>query len=284
MAAASSGFVDLHTHSTASDGTVPPDEVVAAARAAGMDAIALTDHDTLAGVPLATAAGRALGVRIVPGVELSAHDGDREIHLLALHMTRLELLEVRLESFRGARVVRASQIVDRLRALGLDVTHEMVTIEAGDSAVGRPHIARAMIRAGAARDFRDAFDRYLGSGRPAFVDKERLDVRDAISLAHEAGALAVWAHPGMEGRRVRLEPLVEMGLDGVEVKHPSHSAEDVKRLAALAEFFGLVSSGGSDWHGTPEGPRTIGSMRVPMDWLMRQDALVASRLHVAERL
>jgi hypothetical protein len=131
------------------------------------------------------------------------------------------------------------------------------------------------------RDFREAFERYLGAGRPGFVPKERLEVRDAIAITHEAGGLAIWAHPGSDGRRARLEPLVEAGLDGVEVRHPSHLAEDINRLGALADFFGLVPSGGSDWHGSAEGLRTIGAMQVPSAWLDRQDAVVASRLQPA---
>jgi predicted metal-dependent phosphoesterase TrpH len=280
-AAATSSFVDLHSHSTASDGILPPDAVVAAAHSAGLKALALTDHDTLAGVPLATITGQALGVRIVPGVELSAHYGDGEIHILALHVTKLGLLESRLETLRAGRQVRASLIVDRLRALGLDVTVEMVMKEAGEASVGRPHVARALIRAGSVKDFREAFDRYLGNGRPGFVPKERLEVREAIAMTHEAGGLAIWAHPGSDGRRASLEPLVEAGLDGVEVRHPSHGTEDVNRLGALTDFFGLVPSGGSDWHGMAEGPRTIGSMKIPLAWLERQDALLASRLQPA---
>jgi 3',5'-nucleoside bisphosphate phosphatase len=272
-----SGFVDLHTHSTASDGTVLPEQVVAAAHAAGLSALALTDHDTMAGIPAAVRAGDELGVRIVPGVELSAHDGNREIHILALHVTRLILIETRLEEFREGRTLRASRIVDRLRGLGVDITVETVMEEANGAAVGRPHIARVMIRGGTVRDFREAFDRYLGAGRPAFVAKQRLEVREAISIAHEAGALAIWAHPGSEGRRARLEPLVALGIDGVEIRHPSHMLEDINRLSALTEFFGLVPSGGSDWHGQAEGQRTIGGMRIPALWLETQDALVSSR-------
>ena len=280
-AAENSRFVDLHTHSTASDGTLPPESVVAAAHAAGIEALALTDHDTLAGIPRAIHAGESLGVRVVPGVELSAHDGDTEIHILALHVTRLGLIEARLEKFREERHLRAARIVERLRSLGMDVTVDMVMEEAADAAVGRPHIARAMIRAGAVKDFREAFDRYLGSGRPAFVPKPRLDVREAISIAHEAGGLAIWAHPGGDGRRAKLEPFVEMGMDGVEIRHPSHMLEDMNRLAALSDFFKLVPSGGSDWHGTAEGPRMIGGMMIPHSWLEKQDELVASRMQPA---
>ncbi|MEO8194995.1 MAG: PHP domain-containing protein [Gemmatimonadales bacterium] len=271
------GEVDLHMHSTASDGALAPAVVVEAARRAGLSAIALTDHDTIAGLPEAVAAAAPLGIRIVPGVELSAHDGAREIHLLALHLSRPAVIESRLQSFRDARETRARDIVDQLRCLGLDVQLDSVMQEAAGGSVGRPHVARALIRGGHVRDTREAFDRYLGAGRPGFIPKARLEVADAIDLAHSAGALAIWAHAGQDGRRERLEPLVRLGLDGVEVRHPSHTSEDVKRLSALCDFFGLVPSGGSDWHGSAEGPRTIGCMHISPAWLHQQDVLVARR-------
>jgi len=271
------GEVDLHMHSTASDGSLAPSAVVDAARAAGLSAIALTDHDTLAGLQEAQLAADPLGIRVVPGVELSAHDGAREIHLLALHVSKADNLESHLSTFRDARETRAQNIVERLRHLGIDVELETVMAEAAGGAVGRPHVARALIRGGHVRDSREAFDRYLGAGRPGFIPKTRLEIREAIDLAHSAGAIAVWAHPGQDGRRERLEKFVQLGLDGVEVKHPSHMAEDVKRLGALVDFFGLVPSGGSDWHGSTEGPRTIGCMHVSPAWLHQQDVLVARR-------
>ena len=269
--------VDLHMHSTASDGALPPAQVVAAAQAAGLSAIALTDHDTMAGVGEAIQAADEVGIRVVPGVELSAHDGAEEIHILALHVTRPGPLESRLAYFRTARELRARRIVERLNSLGISVDYEAVMTEAAGGSVGRPHVARAMIRAGAVRDSREAFDKFLAAGRPAFVPKERLEIRDAIEITHAAGAIAIWAHPGGDGRRARVEPLVQMGLDGVEVRHPSHSSEDVKRLTALADFFGIVCSGGSDWHGAREGARTIGCMHVPLEWLAKQDAAAAKR-------
>ncbi len=275
-----SGEVDLHMHSTASDGALAPAQVVASAAAAGLYAIALTDHDTMAGVEEATAAGIAAGIRVVRGVELSAHDGPNEIHILALHVSRFEPIEQKLTTFRGSREVRAAAIVGHLNRLGIDVSIESVMSEAAGGSVGRPHIARSMIKAGAVRDLREAFDKYLAAGRPAYVAKDRLEIRDAIALTHAAGALAFWAHPGQDCRREKLEPLVEMGLDGVELRHPSHNSEDVKRLTALSEFFGLLPSGGSDWHGAPEGPRCIGCMHVPHEWLDRQDEAVARRLAV----
>ncbi|MEO8576060.1 MAG: PHP domain-containing protein [Gemmatimonadales bacterium] len=275
--AAQQAEVDLHMHSTASDGALPPAQVVAAARAAGLAAIALTDHDTMGGVGEAVLAADAVGIRIVPGVELSAHDGGEEIHILALHVTRPGPLESRLAYFRSAREHRARKIVERLNSVGVTIDYESVMTEAAGGSVGRPHVARAMIKGGAVRDSREAFDKYLASGRPAFVEKERLEIRDAIEITHAAGAIAVWAHPGAGGRRERVEPLVEMGLDGLEVRHPSHNSEDMKRLTALADFFGIVFSGGSDWHGAREGQRTIGCMHVPAEWLAKQDAAVAKR-------
>lgn len=271
------GEVDLHMHSTASDGALSPAAVVAAAGAAGLSAIALTDHDTLAGLDEAARAAVPFGIRIVNGVELSAHDGEREIHILALHVSAPSLLESRLSAFRDAREVRARDIVDKLRRLGVSVDLDTVMTEAAGGAVGRPHVARALIKGGHVRDSREAFDRYLAAGRPGFVPKARLEIAEAIGLVHSAGALAIWAHPGNEGFRERVEPLAGLGLDGLEVRHPSHNQEDAKRLAALCDFFGLVSSGGSDWHGQEQGPRTIGCMHIPPAWLYGQDVLVARR-------
>jgi len=210
-------------------------------------------------------------------VELSATDDDREVHLLAIHIQRATALEDALRSFRERRHARAEQIVAKLNELGVSISFDDVLTRAGGAAIGRPHLAKVLIDGGWARDSRDAFDRYLGAGRPAYVPKHRLSVADAIALAHSAGAIAVLAHPGPEGRREVIERYVEHGLDGLEVRHPGHTAEDMNRLAALATFFNLVRSGGSDWHGASEGPRTLGVMRVPASWLDEQDARVESR-------
>ena len=270
-------LVDLHTHSTASDGALAPEAVVAAAHAVGLAAVALTDHDTVAGVAAAEEAGSALGVRVVPGVELSAMDGAREVHVLGLHVAADGDLERQLAAFRTARHARAVRIVERLNQLGVPVTVDSVLTNAAGGAVGRPHIARAMVDGGWVRDTRDAFDRFLGAGRPAFVPKLRLSVADAIQLIHRAGGLAILAHPGPDGTRARVEALVAAGLDGLEVRHPGHGAEDVARLGALVDHFGLVPSGGSDWHGTGEGVRMLGGQQVPFDWLARQEARLRER-------
>lgn len=271
------GFVDLHVHSTASDGSRSPADVVAAAKRVGLAAIALTDHDTVAGIEEATQAGAVLGVRVVPGVELSAVEGDVETHILGLHLSDTRELEATLLGLREMRRTRAERIVQRLNELGVRIELTAVLEQAAGGAIGRPHVARAMIAEGWAIDFRDAFDRYLGAGRPAYVGKERLAVVDAIGLIHRAGGLAVLAHPAQGGTRERIEAFVRDGMDGVEVRHPSHSSEDIARLTALVDHFGLVPSGGSDWHGASDGARTLGTMRVPAEWLARQDGRVQAR-------
>lgn len=275
-APAAPAHVDLHLHSTASDGARTPAEVVRAARRAGLVAVALTDHDSVDGLHEAHAAGVELGVRVVNGIELSAVEGERETHLLGLHLAALHVLDRALAALRDMRARRAEAIVERLQTLGVALSLADVLAYAGTGVVGRPHVARALVGAGWATDSRDAFDRYLGAGRPAYVAKEQLAVSDAIALIHQAGGLAVLAHPGPSGTRERLESLAAAGLDGVEVRHPSHSPADTARLAALAEHLRLVPSGGSDWHGAAVGPRTIGMMNVPAEWLARQEARLAA--------
>lgn len=273
--------VDLHLHSTASDGSRAPEEVVAAAALCGLAAIALTDHDTIDGLAAARAAGERTGLRVVTGVELSAMDpeGEVETHVLGLHLTDIVELEQRLVALREMRFNRAVRIVERLNALGVPLTLESVLKHAAGGSVGRPHVARALVAAGFASSFKQAFDRFLGNGRQAYVPKERLTVAEAIAIIHRAGGLAMLAHPGPLGTRDRVAELAAHGLDGLEVLHPSHTWDDSQRLDALAAEFQLARSGGSDWHGGNDGGggRTLGMMRVPSQWLVDQDARVAAR-------
>lgn len=269
--------IDLHAHSTASDGMASPTLFAETAARAGLNVVALTDHDTVAGVAEAVAAAEPLGVRVVPGVELSVMDGKDEVHLLGLHLADVGAIASALETFRRGREVRAQSMVAALNAHGIPVTVDDVLREAAGGAVGRPHVARAIIAGGWVSDSREAFDKWLGAGRPAYVEKPRLDVADGVSLIHQAGGLAVWAHPGDDGRRGKFERLVAAGIDGAEVKHPGHGAEDVARIGALVEFFHLVPSGGSDWHGAAAGPRMLGAVQVPSDWLGRHEERLAMR-------
>jgi len=244
----------------------------------GLAALALTDHDTTGGLAEAVEEGRRLGVRVVPGVELSAVEDDHETHILGLHLSDISPIDSKLAELRDRRRSRAGKIVELLNANGVRITVGAVLEQAAGAEIGRPHVARALIAGGWAADSRDAFDRYLAAGRPGYVAKDRLTVRDAIALIHRAGGLAVVAHPAQAGTRERIESLVNDGLDGIEVKHPGHSNEDVLRLSALVEHFELVPSGGSDWHGGAAGQRVLGVMRVPSEWLERQDMRVQSKV------
>jgi 3',5'-nucleoside bisphosphate phosphatase len=273
-------FVDLHSHSTASDGARAPRDVVLEAKRVGLAALALTDHDTLGGIAEAMATGAEVGMRVITGVELSAVEGESETHILGLHLSDPQPIETSLSALRDMRHSRAERIVIRLNELGVRLEFSAVLEQAAGGAIGRPHVARAMIAEGWAVDLRDAFDRYLGNGRPAFIGKDRLAVTDAIDLIHAAGGLAILAHPGSSGTRERIEAFAAQGIDGVEVRHPSHSSEDAARLLALVEHFSLVPSGGSDWHGAADGPRTLGMMRVPAEWLSRQDDRLRARAAV----
>jgi len=274
-------FVDLQVHTTASDGALAPAVVVEAAHAADLHAIAITDHDTIDGVAEAEEAGARLGVRIVCGVELSTWFEGEELHLLGLHLARPETMRSALAALRDARITRAQRIVDILNARGVPVTMDAVLREAGDGAVGRPHIARAMVAGGWVAEFRDAFDVWLGFGRPAYAPKDRFEVADAIRLVHDAGGLAIWAHPGDLATVARLTRLHAAGLDGVEVLHPSHPPYLVERLVGNAAQVGLLLSGGSDWHGNTDGHRRLGGQLVPKVWLDAQDARLATAASAA---
>ena len=276
-------FVDLQVHTNRSDGALSPANVVEAAHAAGLVAIAITDHDTVDGLAEAHESGARLGVRIVAGVELSTHFGDHELHLLGLHLADTETMRTALEQFQRDRVARAEQIVGLLNRVSVPVTMAAVLVEAAGGAVGRPHVARAMIAGGWVRDFRDAFDRWLGFGRPAYVAKPRFDVADGIALVHRAGGLAFWAHPGDDATAARVATLAEAGLDGVEVLHPGHPPVIAQKLFAIVDAAGLLPSGGSDWHGIQDGPRRLGGQLVPKAWLDRQDDAIAQRRAVGSR-
>lgn len=270
-------FVDLHTHSTASDGAVAPAEVVRSAAAIGLAAIALTDHDTVDGVAEASAEGEKQGVRVIAGCELSAFEKNLEIHLLVLHIRSPETLKPHLDQFRDERFYRARQMVEKLNAAGHKLSFDDVLVEADGGVIGRPHVARAMLNKGLVTDFREAFERYLGFGCPAYVEKPRISSKDAIAIAHAAGGMVFWAHPSKDGGRERTKRLVDEGLDGLEVIHPSHTSEDIKRFHKFVTEFNLVKTGGSDWHGAREGYRTLGNMNIPMSWLAAQDQFMAAQ-------
>ncbi|MFL5516401.1 MAG: PHP domain-containing protein [Gemmatimonadales bacterium] len=269
--------IDLHVHSTASDGSLAPESVVQRALTAGLGAIALTDHDTLAGVPAATVAGDRLGLRVVGGCEFSASAPWGEMHILGYFLpSQSPELEAFLERCRADRVRRGREMVTRLQALGVGLEFEDVLRESRGGAVGRPHVARAVVRRGGASDVGQAFDRYIGRGRPAFVDKVLPQFREIAELVHGVRGILSVAHLKERGTRSFLERLKHEGLDAIETRHPSHDPELRARLTDLALRLGLERTGGSDWHGDPEPGEShgaLGSQEVPIEWLERLDAL-----------
>jgi len=263
--------VDLHCHSTASDGEYPPADVARRAQAAGLAAIALTDHDTTGGVPEATRAGEALGLRVVSGCEFSVKAPWGELHLLGYF---LPPGHARLEEFlagtRAARHRRAEQIVGHLRRLGVMIELADIVRVADGGAVGRPHVARVLVQRGVSVDMNDAFARYLGRGRSAYVEKPLPTLQQVTELVHAVGGVAVAAHLGDHGTEGQIRQFQEQGLDGLEVRHPSHSPGIERRLTGIAQRLGLAISGGSDWHGDMEvgdSHAPLGGMEVPLEWL-----------------
>lgn len=267
--------IDLHAHSTASDGSVPPAELPALAFEAGLAALALTDHDTTAGHAACASGCAAVEVDFVPGIELSCNRGKPRgaMHLLGYFVdgSSPKLARV-IEDLSRARRERAPLIVARLNELGLPITLEEVQAEAAGAMIGRPHIAAAMQRKGYVDSVADAFVRYLGYGKPAYVRKDNLPTDRAIEAIHEAGGVAALAHPIQlrYADDAELEAVIgrlaEEGLDGLEVYHTDHDAGLRAQYQALADRYGLLTTGGSDYHGDRK-PIALGSQPVPMTLL-----------------
>ncbi len=239
--------VDLHMHSTQSDGSLTPKQLVKVMAEAGLEIVALTDHDTVAGLHDAAEAATKHGVRLVPGVEISAHL-DREIHLLGYffdpnHEALLRLLEGR----RVARIERVREICNRLSRLGRVVDPSKILNDSGGN-VGRPHVARALVEAGHVSSIDQAFQRYLGQGKPAYVEADRLPVAEAIETLRDAGGISAIAHPGVDRIQRQLPLLKEMGMDAVEIEHPGHNPGMKATLRSAAAVLKLGVTGGSDLH------------------------------------
>jgi predicted metal-dependent phosphoesterase TrpH len=272
---------DLHTHSTASDGTLTPADLVHQAHGGGLSIIGLTDHDTTAGLAEATTAGQALGVRIIPGIELSTDVGAGEVHMLGYGIDPANTtLQTALVSYRQSRRERAERIIDRLRELGVDLPQGSVKATEGDASIGRPHIARAMIGAGYVESVSEAFDRYLGDGKPAYIASERKPTpAEAIQLIRAAGGLPIHAHPfSSDAFPATLPDLIAAGLAGIEVYYAEYTPEQRQELARIAAKYELLATGGSDYHGERfKERRDLGSVTLPADVLRRFLARLDSR-------
>lgn len=262
--------VDLHIHTNASDGLLPPGEVVRLALERGLAAIAITDHDTTAGVPEAQAAALGTGLEIVPGVELSSEGEWGDIHILGLYVDLQNgLLQERLAQLRAGRTARAKGMLERLAALGMPLEWEQIAALAGDAAIGRLHIARALVQQGYVADIGEAFQRYIGWGGPAYIPRVPLPPGEAIRLIRQAGGVAILAHPAASRVTSYIPMLVSLGLQGVEVYYPEHSPEDEKALLTLARRYRLLVTGGSDFHGIERAGASLGNSGVPLRLLQR---------------
>ena len=257
-------MIDLHSHSSASDGSDAPARIPELAAAAGCSAVALTDHDTLEGIAEATFRAAELGIELVPGCELSCEVRDGTMHLLVYFVDPGEgPLQDRLAHLQAVREERNKRMVDRLRQLGMDVTYDELLAEAGGRGVGRPHAAAVLMRKGFVSSVQEAFDRYLAKGRPGYVEKERLSPAEGVRLARASGGKPVLAHPFSLRRTAdALAPVVEelrsFGLAGLECLYSRYSPDEREALSRMAQRNGLVATGGSDHHGTYKPDLSIG--------------------------
>ena len=257
-------MLELHCHTTYSDGTLTPEALVAQAVASGVKALAITDHDTMAGCQPAQAAAQGCGLAIIPGVEMSTVYNGRSLHILGFYPDPQKLEPCLAERLAG-RKRRAQAMVDRLSALGVPVDYPEMR---GGMAPGRPHIARALLEAGHVTTTQEAFERYLGDGKPAYVCYEKFSSADGIAHLLACGGVPVWAHPYLfRGGTVAevLPELVAAGLRGIEVYHPNHSPRQVTQLLALCDRYDLLATGGSDYHGPNPRSATARAARVPQD-------------------
>lgn len=273
---------DLHTHTQASDGMNEPSENVRRAFEKGLFAVAITDHDTVSGVQEAMEAGVQYGIRVIPGVEISTMAEGKDIHILGYYVdtNNSEFLN-RLSDLRNTRNKRNEKIIDKLQKLGIDITMEEVILGLArelkpDESIGRPHIADTLVRKGFATDMRDAFDRYLAQGAPAYAPQPRISPQEACNWIREAGGTAVLAHPGLYGDDELVSAILEDAqLSGIEVFHSDHDLEDERRYQKLAEEFNLIVTAGSDYHGERQGVvfhGDIGCRKVSEDVLEQLEA------------
>lgn len=264
--------VDLHTHTTASDGVISPAELVELASQRGLRVLAVTDHDSTDGIDEAIAAGQRLGVTVIPGIELGTETEHGEVHLLGYFIDHRDpALQARLTEFREGRERRVARIVERLGELGMPIDLAEVQRLAAGGSIGRAHVARVMVAAGYVDSVDDAFERFLAFGRPAYVPRPRLTPREAVALVHRAGGAAVLAHPyTVADLDETLADLVDAGLDGLEVYYAIYSDEQRDALRDLADHYGLIPTGGSDYHGPgqQEG-RELGTAPVPVETVER---------------
>ena len=257
-------FADLHLHTFFSDGTYSPEEMVGYAVKHRLSAVALTDHDTVEGCERAAKACHAAGIEFIPGTELTAQQDECELHILGYFIdTQNTRLREETAKFQLVRQNRIREIVSRLNSIDVPLAADAVFELANCRAPGRPHVARAMVQAGLCRSLDEAFERYLKKNRPAWVPKFKMSAPSAIELIHQAGGVAVLAHPGLNHSDSVIPSMVEAGLDGIECFHTKHSTSISEHYLEIADEFHLLVTGGSDCHGMSKGKPLIGTVKVP---------------------
>ena len=260
--------IDLHTHTTASDGSYTPSQLVHYAKEKGLRALAVTDHDTIEGNEEALSAGRREGLEVISGIEISVDHSQGSMHMLGYFIDiGSQRLKEKLALLQDSRADRNPKIIEKLNELGLSVSYDEVVEASGGGQVGRPHIAQVLLKKGYTTTIQEAFDRYLGKGAPAYFDKFRLNAEDAIAMIADAGGVPVLAHPftlkcknqgELEGL---IRHLTENGLQGIEVYYTEHSKQQVERYRLLAERNNLLITGGSDFHGANMAGVELGTGR-----------------------
>ena len=257
-------FADLHLHTFFSDGTFTPEELVERASKLGFAAIALTDHDTVEGCERAAIACAAAQMEFISGTELTAEHEDTEVHILAYFVdTQNQVLLKRIAGFQSVRQNRIREMVAALNKLGIPLKAESVFALANCKSPGRPHVARALVKEKLIGNLDEAFEKYLKKGRPAWVPKTKMSALESVELIHQAGGLAVMAHPGLNRTDEIIPDLVDAGLDGIECFHTKHSTVMSERYLEIAEKYHLLVTGGSDCHGFSKAKPLIGTVRVP---------------------
>jgi predicted metal-dependent phosphoesterase TrpH len=266
-------YVDLHLHTSASDGTFSPESLIQHASARGLKAIAVTDHDAWEAIRPAAVLGARVGIEVIPGVELSTSVGEAEIHILGYFIDYLDPdFQKEVLRFKQARIERAQKIVEKLAEAGVRIDIKHVLEIAGSGSVGRPHVARALLDEGYVGSTDEAFSRYLGNGAPAYVPKNFMSPQDAFELIHYVHGLAFFAHPGIENRDEMIDDFALHGLDGLEVWHPKHSPSNVKHYQELAEQKKMLACGGSDSHGDQDLDSLKYNLKVPYETVERMKA------------
>ena len=277
-------FADLHLHTHFSDGTFSPEEVVARGHKAGFAALALTDHDTVEGCARMAAACAAAGIEFITGTELTAEQDGNELHLLGyfVDLQNAKLLS-EIGRFQTVRQNRIREMVAHLNRLHIPLAADAVFALANCKSPGRPHVARALVNAGLCASLDEAFERFLKKNRPAWVPKMKMSAPEAIELIHQAGGLAVMAHPGLNRTDEVIPNLADAGLDGIECFHTKHSRSTTDHYCHMAQHFKLLITGGSDCHGMSKGKPLIGTVKLPYEYVAKLKSRVEGREPVAGR-